>query len=106
MRKVIPFGRRAVAPNTPRDVEVRCAHRNLRLFEQSDIVMCAVCHATLSPFWALSMLSEQYAFAMAHIDRLKSRIELADARILELSQELDAMLPGEKRSLNKSSTDT
>jgi hypothetical protein len=51
------------------------------------------------------MLSEQYALAMGHIDRLKSRIQLADARILELSQELDAISPGE-RSLNKSSTDT
>ena len=58
-----------------------------------------------SPFWALPMLSEQYALAMDHIDRLKSRIELADARILELSQELDAMSPGE-RSPNKPSTDT
>ena len=97
MRKVIPFGKRAVAPNTRRDVKAKCAHRNLRLVEHSDIVTCAVCHVTLSPFWALSMLSEQYAFAMAHIDRLESRIELADARILELSQELDAMLPGEKK---------
>jgi hypothetical protein len=105
MRKVIPFGRRAVAPNTPRDVKAKCAHRNLRLVEHGGIVMCADCHVTLSPFWALSMLSAQYALAMAHIDRLKSRIELADARILQLSQELDAMSPCE-RSPNKSSTDT
>jgi hypothetical protein len=97
MRKVIPFGKRAVAPNTRRDVKAKCAHRNLRLVEHGGIVMCADCHVTLSPIWALSMLSEQYAFAMAHLDRLKSRIELADARILELSQELDAMLPGEKK---------
>lgn len=105
MRKVIPFERRAVAPNTPGDVEAKCAHRNLRLVERGGIVVCADCHVTLSPFWALSMLSEQYALAMGHIDRLKSRIELADARILELSQELDAMSPGE-RSPNKPSTDT
>jgi hypothetical protein len=97
MRKVIPFGRRAVAPDTPRDVKATCEHRNLRLVEPSDIVICAVCHVTLSPIRALSMLREQYAFAMAHLDRLKSRIELADARILELSQELDAMLPGGKK---------
>ncbi|WP_250520359.1 MULTISPECIES: hypothetical protein [unclassified Caballeronia] len=97
MRKVIPFGKRAVAPNTPRDVKAKCAHRNLRLIEHGCIVMCADCHVTLSPFWALSMMSEQYALAMGHIHRLKSRIELADARILELSRELDAMSPGEKK---------
>lgn len=97
MRKVIPFGRRAVAPNTPRDVKAKCAHRNLRLVEHGDIVMCADCHVTLSPFWTLSMTSEQYAFAMAHLDRLKSRVELADARILELSRELDAMSLSEKK---------
>ena len=105
MRKVIPFERRAAASNTLGHVEAKCAHRNLRLVEQGGIVMCADCHITLSPFWALSMLSEQYALSMAHIDRLKSRIQLADARILELSRELDAMLPA-KRSPNKSSTDT
>ncbi|MEZ2354460.1 hypothetical protein [Caballeronia sp. RCC_10] len=97
MRKVIPFERRAVASNTLGHLEAECAHRNLRLIEQSEIVMCAVCHVTLNPFWALSMLSEQYSLSMARIDRLKSRIELADARILELSQELDAILPGEKK---------
>jgi len=105
MRKVFPFERRAVATNALAGAEAKCVHRNLRLVERGGIVMCADCDATLSPFWALSMLSEQYALAMGHIDRLKSRIQLADARILELSQELDAISPGE-RSLNKSSTDT
>ena len=105
MRKVIPFGRRTVAPNMLGDVEAKCAHRNLRLVEQGGIVMCVDCHVTLSSFWALSMLSRQYALAMDHIDRLKSRIELADARILELSLELDATSPGE-RSGNESSTGT
>jgi hypothetical protein len=105
MRKVIPFGRRGVAPNAPGGVGAKCPHRKLRLVEHGGIVMCADCHVTLSPFWALSMLSKQYALAIDHIDRLKSRIELADARILELSQELDATSPGERRP-NKSSTDT
>lgn len=97
MRKVIPFERRAAASNTLGHVEAKCAHRNLRLVEQGGIVMCADCQVTLSPVWALSMLSAQYALAMDHIERLKSRIGLADSRILELSRELDAMLPREKK---------
>ncbi|WP_244206629.1 hypothetical protein [Caballeronia pedi] len=51
------------------------------------------------------MLSEQYALAMRHIDRLNERVKLADARILKLSQELDGMSPG-KRSAIQSPTDT
>jgi hypothetical protein len=105
MRKVIPFGRRAVSPNTLGEVEAKCAHRSLRLVEQGGIVTCADCQVMLSPFWALSMLSEQYALAMGHIDRLEARIKIADARILKLSQELDGMSPG-GRSPNQSSTDT
>jgi hypothetical protein len=105
MREVIPFGRGAVALNKLSDAEPQCVHRNLRLVDQRGIVTCANCHVTLNPFSALSMLSEQYALAMGHIDRLKSRINLADVRILELSRELDAMLPAERRP-NQSSTDT
>lgn len=105
MRKVIPFGRRAVSTKTLGDVQAQCAHRNLRLVESGATVTCADCHVTLNPFWALSMLSEQYALAMRHIDRLNERVKLADARILKLSQELDGMSPG-KRSAIQSPTDT
>jgi hypothetical protein len=86
-------------------VEPKCIHRNPRLVEQRGIVTCADCHATLNPFWALSMLSEQYAFAIGYPDWVKSRVNLSDVRILKLSHVLDAMSPGE-RSPNQSSTYT
>jgi len=105
MRKVIPFTRRAVSTRPLGDDQAGCAHRNLRLVENGATVTCVDCHLTLSPLWALSMLSEQYALAMRHIDRLNERVRLADARILKLSEELDEMSPG-KRSPIQSPNDT
>lgn len=87
MSRVIPFNRPAVALGTP--TERGCAHRNLKLVENGEIVNCSDCLATISSFRALMMLSEQYALAIKQIERLTARIRLADARILELSQELD-----------------
>lgn len=51
------------------------------------------------------MLSEQYGLALAHIDRLSIRLALADARMLELSEELDA-LTSRERALKKMPTET
>jgi hypothetical protein len=105
MSKVIPFKRLAVSRSTRGDAAANCAHRNLRLAERNGIVTCADCLATLDPLSALVMLSGQYSLAMSQIHRLTARIRLADARILELSRELDAMSQGERRQ-NPSPTDT
>jgi hypothetical protein len=105
MSRVIPFIRRSVASGTPADGETHCAHRNIRLVERGEIVSCSDCLAVLSPFWALTMLSQQYSLAMSQIERLTTRTKLADARILELSQELDANSREERRQ-NPPSTDT
>ncbi len=70
---------------SPRD----CSHRRIKLDSRGGIVSWAECGAALSPFWALTMLSEQYTVALKHIERLGERIALADARILELSTTLD-----------------
>ncbi|WP_086973200.1 hypothetical protein [Caballeronia glebae] len=106
MSKVIPFKRLTVARSTRGDAEANCAHRNLRLAERNGIVTCADCLATtLDPLSALVMLSGQYSLAMSQIHRLTARIRLADAQILELSRELDAMSQGE-RPQNASPTHT
>lgn len=104
MSRVIPFRRvpviiekRALRPGV-------CAHRRIRLAPHGGVVTCVDCNATLAPFWALSMLSEQYSLAMSQIERLTTRLSLADARVLELSAELDAFARKESPS-NPSSTE-
>jgi Tfp pilus assembly protein PilF len=44
------------------------------------------------------MLSEQYSLAMSLIERLSARLSLADARLLELSAQLDALAGHESPS--------
>ena len=89
MGRVIPFERIRASRDDrtyrPRD----CSHRRIKLDSRGGIVSWAECGAALSPFWALTMLSEQYTVALKHIERLGERIALADARILELSTTLD-----------------
>jgi hypothetical protein len=66
------------------------------LARNDGIVTCRDCGASLAPFWALRMLADQYALALAQIDRLQDRVSNADARILELSAELDALAESER----------
>uniref|UniRef100_UPI0023F9BD7B hypothetical protein n=1 Tax=Caballeronia sp. BR00000012568055 TaxID=2918761 RepID=UPI0023F9BD7B len=75
-----------------------CTHRRIQLHPNDGTVVCCICHATLSPFCALSMLSEQYSLAITHIDRLSTRLGLADAQMLELSEKLDALTSRERAS--------
>jgi hypothetical protein len=67
-----------------------CAHRHIKLDARSGIVTCADCGAALSPFWALTMLADQYALAVSSIDSLQARLTQANERILELAGQLDA----------------
>jgi hypothetical protein len=53
------------------------------------IVTCVHCKATLSHFWALSMLSGQYELALANIARLTKRLSLADERIAAMSAQAE-----------------
>ncbi len=104
MSRVIPFTRVPVVVKK-RDLRAGgCAHRRIRLDQHGGVVTCTACNATLAPFWALSMLSEQYSLAMSQIERLSARLSLADARLLELSAQLDA-LPGDERPSKPSSTE-
>ncbi|MDR5762986.1 hypothetical protein [Caballeronia sp. LZ035] len=92
MSKVIPFARVRVSVaeqnERPRG---ECTHRRIMLEPNGGVVVCSTCGAMLSSFWALSMLSEQYGLALAQVDRLNTRLALACARILELSEELDGL---------------
>ena len=65
------------------------------LIREARIVTCD-CGAALTPFWALTMLAEQYALALAQIERLQERVSHADAIILELSAKLDAKTESER----------
>lgn len=99
MSNVLPFTRLRVSATEEADrPRGECAHRRIRLEPHGGVVVCAVCNAMLSPFWALSMLSEQYGLALAQIDRLNARMALANARVLELSEELDALASPERAS--------
>jgi hypothetical protein len=66
-----------------------CAHRHIKLDRHGGTVTCGNCHATLSPFWALEMLSEQYVLALANIDRLTVRLQHVNEHMLTLSAALD-----------------
>jgi hypothetical protein len=106
MTNVLAFERRqqSIAEQDERS-QGECTHRQIKLHPVGSVVVCSLCGAMLSPFWALSMLSEQYGLALAQIDRLNARLALSNARMLELSEELDALAPSE-RAPKQSPTDT
>lgn len=93
MSSVLPFARMRVTTDDRPHRPGECAHRNIRLDPRGGIVTCRDCSATLTPFWALTMLADQYAVALTHIERLETRLARADSRILELSAELDSRQP-------------
>lgn len=66
-----------------------CAHRHIKLDARGGIVTCSACGAALSPFWALTMLADQYALTFSRIDSLQVRLTQANERILELAKQLD-----------------
>ena len=66
-----------------------CVHRHIKLDSRGGIVTCSDCGAALSPFWALTMLADQYALALSSIDSLQVRLTQANERILELAKQLD-----------------
>ncbi|VVD31291.1 hypothetical protein [Paraburkholderia dioscoreae] len=89
MSSVIPFARLRVTTDNRTHRPGECAHHNIKLDSRGGIVTCRDCGASLSPFWALTMLAEQYELALDHARRLEDRLARADSRILELSAELD-----------------
>ncbi|MDR5776900.1 MULTISPECIES: hypothetical protein [unclassified Caballeronia] len=105
MSNVLKFTRRpvSVAEREERSQD-ECTHRQIKVHPVGSVV-CSLCGAMLSPFWALAMLSKQYGLALAQIDRLNARLALADARVLKLSEELDALAPSERAS-KQSPTET
>lgn len=66
-----------------------CAHRHIHLDNNGGVVTCAHCKATLSHFWALSMLASQYELALENIARLTKRLSLADERIAAMSAQAE-----------------
>ena len=90
MSSVIPFARLRVSKDGRTHRPGECAHHHIRLDPRGGIVSCRDCGAALTPFWALTMLADQYAIALAQIQRLDERLAHADGRIRELSAELDA----------------
>jgi hypothetical protein len=89
MSSVIPFARLRVSKDDRTHRPLECAHHHIRLDPRGGLVNCRDCGVSLTPFWALSMLADQYTLALAQIERLNDRLRLADARILELSAALD-----------------
>jgi hypothetical protein len=89
MSSVIPFARVRVTTDERTSRPGECRHHNIRLDPRGGIVTCRDCTASLTPYWALTMLADQYAVALDHIERLEQRLMGADARILDLSAELD-----------------
>jgi hypothetical protein len=75
-----------------------CAHLHLRLDSRGGIVSCADCNASLSPFWALTMLSEQYTLALSNIDHLSTRLLLAHDQIIALTRDSARVVDGSKDS--------
>jgi hypothetical protein len=67
MSNVLSFKRIRVAHDDRAHRPGECAHLHLRLDSRGGIVSCADCNASLSPFWALTMLSEQYKLALSNI---------------------------------------
>ncbi|MBC8640744.1 hypothetical protein IAG25_28405 [Caballeronia sp. EK] len=104
MSNILPFTRLR-STNDVRSHVNDCAHRHIRLAKHAGIVSCADCGSALTPFSALSILAEQYGLALSQIEHLKDRLALADARILELSETLDA-IDNLKRAPKQPSTDT
>ncbi|WP_100216034.1 hypothetical protein [Paraburkholderia hospita] len=96
MSSVIPFSRMRVTSDDRTRRPGECSHHHLKLDAHGGIVACRDCGASLAPFWALRMLADQYALALAQIDRLQDRVSNADARILQLSTELDALAESER----------
>nr|WP_318290082.1 hypothetical protein [Paraburkholderia sp. BL8N3] len=96
MSNVLPFARRrSFEGNRETSSGDVCLHRHLRIDQGIEIVTCAGCGATLLPLSALSMLAHQYGLALAQIERLEARLSLADARLIELSSELDTLARSE-----------
>ncbi|OUL80406.1 hypothetical protein CA603_31615 [Paraburkholderia hospita] len=93
---VIPFPRARVTTDDRKHRPGECSHHHIKLDTHGGIVTCRDCGTSLTPFWALSMLADQYALAVAQIDRLQDRVSRADARILELSRELDQHVETER----------
>ncbi|MFM0123350.1 MULTISPECIES: hypothetical protein [Paraburkholderia] len=89
MSSVIPFARMRVSTDDRTHRPSECDHHNIRLDPRGGIVTCRDCSVALTPFWALTMLADQYSVALAHIERLEERLARADSRILDLSSELD-----------------
>jgi hypothetical protein len=89
MRKVVPFARTQISRDERMHRPGECQHRHIHLDSHGGIVTCINCKASLSPFWALSMLSGQYELAVAGITRLSEQLERAHARINDLSAALD-----------------
>jgi hypothetical protein len=75
-----------------------CRHLHLRLDSRGGIVSCADCNASLSPFWALTMLSEQYKLALSNIDDLSARLLLAHNQIVALTHDSARVVDGSKDS--------
>jgi hypothetical protein len=98
MSSVLPFARPRVTTDDRTHRPGECDHRNIRLDPHGGIVTCRDCSAALTPFWALTMLADQYTVALAHIQRMETRLARADLRILELSAELDSRLPAKDPS--------
>jgi hypothetical protein len=66
-----------------------CTHRHIKLDRHGGVVTCGNCNAKLSSFWALEMISDQYALALANINLLTARLENANQAMLTLSAALD-----------------
>jgi hypothetical protein len=90
MSSVIPFSRLRITRDARTHRPGECSHQHIKLDPRGGLVHCRECGVALSPFWALSMLADQYILALAQIQRLTERVALADARMGELAAELDS----------------
>jgi len=100
MNNVLSLKRVCLSHDDRKHRPSECAHFHLRLDSRGGIVSCIDCKAFLSPFWALSMLSEQYKLALSNIDQLTARLALADDRIITLLGDCTREADGAKDGRN------
>lgn len=61
-----------------------CQHKHLILDDNGGIVRCADCSAQVSPYWALTMLREEYKRQWERLQAGKRELEAARAKELHL----------------------
>lgn len=61
-----------------------CAHKHLTLNDTGDVVSCTDCKTQVSPYWALTMLADEYARQWKKLQDGKMALEEAKTKDIHL----------------------